>query len=127
MNFSSEEKHEWRTADMVLVPREVVGRLTRPVIASSGDRTNVSTSDLWALADFKEPQTLSLDYYDAGLLSDHGGGNVDWWWDYLRAELGRAHDFYQAQADGASSRPPVIERESSRDERNSKPQDTNNV
>lgn len=35
--------------------------------------------------------------YDAGLLSDFGGGNVDWWWDYLRAELGRAHDFYAHQ------------------------------
>lgn len=32
--------------------------------------------------------------YDAGLLSDHGGGNVEWWQDYIRAELGRAHEFY---------------------------------
>ena len=38
-----------------------------------------------------------LDAYDAGLLSDHGGGNVDWWWDYIRAELERAHDHYQSQ------------------------------
>lgn len=32
--------------------------------------------------------------YDAGLLSDYGGGNVGWWQDYIRAELERAHEFY---------------------------------
>lgn len=35
--------------------------------------------------------------YDAGLLSDYGGGNVEWWQDYIRAELARAHDFYESQ------------------------------
>lgn len=39
----------------------------------------------------------ALDAYDAGLLNDYGGGNVDWWQDYLRAELGRAHDYYAEQ------------------------------
>jgi hypothetical protein len=29
--------------------------------------------------------------YDAGLLNDWGGGNVDWWQDYLRAEIERAN------------------------------------
>ncbi|WP_160119680.1 hypothetical protein [Rhodovarius lipocyclicus] len=38
-----------------------------------------------------------LDAYDAGLLNDWGGGNVERWQDYIRAELGRAHDFYVAQ------------------------------
>jgi len=33
--------------------------------------------------------------YDAGLLNDFGGGNVEWWQDYLRAELGRSEQFYQ--------------------------------
>ena len=35
--------------------------------------------------------------YDAGLLNDFGGGNVDWWQDYLRAEIGRANDFWRDQ------------------------------
>ena len=39
----------------------------------------------------------NLDCYDAGLLSDYGGGNVSWWQDYIRSELGRAHEFYQSQ------------------------------
>ena len=42
---------------------------------------------------------IALDCYDAGLLSDYGGGDVGWWQDYIRSELARAHDFYQSQAD----------------------------
>lgn len=44
-------------------------------------------------------QPINLDAYDAGLLSDFGGGDVSWWQDYLRSELDRAHDHYQAQID----------------------------
>lgn len=36
------------------------------------------------------------DYY-AGLLSDYGGGDVEWWQDYLRAEIGRANDHWREQ------------------------------
>lgn len=52
--------------------------------------------------------------YDAGLLSDFGGGNVEWWQDYIRAELGRAHEFYQSQIaprpsrDDAGQAVPVV-------------------
>ena len=41
------------------------------------------------------------DCYDAGLLNDFGGGNVEWWQDYIRAELARAHDFYASWLPGA--------------------------
>lgn len=47
------------------------------------------------------PADVVLDCYDAGILNDFGGGNVEWWQDYLRAELGNAHDFYQSQIDAA--------------------------
>jgi len=47
------------------------------------------------------PADVVLDCYDAGILNDFGGGNVEWWQDYIRAELGRAHDFYQSQIDAA--------------------------
>ena len=43
---------------------------------------------------------FELDQYDAGYLSDFGGGNVAWWQDYIRAELERAYDFYQSQVNG---------------------------
>jgi hypothetical protein len=35
--------------------------------------------------------------YDAGLLNDYGGGNVEWWQDYIRAELDRSHDYYASE------------------------------
>ncbi len=47
------------------------------------------------------PGDVALDCYDAGILNDFGGGNVEWWQDYIRAELGNAHDFYQSQIDAA--------------------------
>jgi hypothetical protein len=33
--------------------------------------------------------------YDAGLLNDYGGGNIEWWQDYLRAEIGRANEYWR--------------------------------
>lgn len=33
--------------------------------------------------------------YDMGLLNDFGGGDVDWWFDYLRAEIARANDYWR--------------------------------
>ena len=38
-----------------------------------------------------------LDCYDAGLLGGENGFPRDWWHDYIRAELGRAHEFYAQQ------------------------------
>jgi len=46
-------------------------------------------------APVQEP--MALEEYDAGLLNDYGGGNVEWWQDYIRAELGRAYEHYQSQ------------------------------
>lgn len=42
-------------------------------------------------------QQFELSEYDAGLLNDFGGGNVEWWQDYIRAELGRAYEHYHSQ------------------------------
>ncbi len=46
-----------------------------------------------------------LERYDAGSFNDYGGGNVQWWQDYLRAELERAHGFYQDQLDRRAPQP----------------------
>lgn len=35
--------------------------------------------------------------YDCGLINDFGGGDVGWWQDYVRAEIGRANDFWREQ------------------------------
>lgn len=34
--------------------------------------------------------------YDAGLLNDFGGGNVEWWQDYIRAELALSEEHYES-------------------------------
>ena len=34
------------------------------------------------------------DRYDIGLINDFGGGNVEWWQDYIRAEVERANEFH---------------------------------
>ena len=34
------------------------------------------------------------DLYDSGILNDFGGGNVQWWQDYIRAEVNRCNDFH---------------------------------
>jgi hypothetical protein len=48
--------------------------------------------------------------YDAGLLNNFGGGNVEWWQDYLRAEIGRANDFWRDQVSALSQPHPADER-----------------
>lgn len=42
-------------------------------------------------------ETGTVAPYDAGLLNDHGGGDVGWWHDYIRALLAGAHDHYVEQ------------------------------
>lgn len=60
-----------------------------------------------------EGQSVSLAAYDAGYLSNAGGGDVSWWQDYIRAELGRAHEHYQVQHESelAALRAQLAERE----------------
>lgn len=38
-----------------------------------------------------------MDDYDCGLINDWGGGNVEWWQDYIRAEIGRANEHWRTQ------------------------------
>lgn len=41
--------------------------------------------------------------YDAGLLSDFGGGNVDWWHDQIRYQINCANTHGQQQFEAALS------------------------
>lgn len=54
--------------------------------------------------------SVTIDAYDAVCLNDFGGGNVGWWQDYIRSELGAAHDFYQSQIDNYAERVKAGER-----------------
>jgi len=38
--------------------------------------------------------------YDSGLLNDYGGGNVDWWQDYIREEIARCNGYWRDYFEG---------------------------
>lgn len=61
--------------------------------------------DLAALRPTPAPDVVEA--YDAGILNDYGGGDVNWWQDYIRAELERAHEHYQSQFAALSQSPDV--------------------
>jgi hypothetical protein len=48
--------------------------------------------------------------YDAGLLNDFGGGDVGWWQDYLRAEIGRANDHWRAALTAGNAETPDLDK-----------------
>jgi hypothetical protein len=58
-----------------------------------------------------KPAELELEEYDAGLLGYFGGGDVEWWQDYIRDLLGRAHDHYQSQVSAYPPKPAESEAE----------------
>lgn len=71
------------------------------LIADSQITDNSGSGEVYTHPAPGVPADVMLDRYDAGILNDFGGGNVEWWQDYIRAELGHAHDFYQSQIDAA--------------------------
>ena len=83
-------------AGWMLVPIEPSEAMTDATYA--GQHCSDIWRDMIAAAPQLEPvQQFELTEYDAGLLNDFGGGNVEWWQDYIRAELGRAYEHYQSQ------------------------------
>ena len=57
------------------------------------------TSAIAILKDMDGQEPVAKDAmptYDAGLLSNYGGGDVEWWQDYIRAELILANYFYHS-------------------------------
>ena len=46
---------------------------------------------------------LNVDDYDCGLLNDYGGGNVDWWFDYIRYEIDHCNAYWRSHIEAAIS------------------------
>jgi hypothetical protein len=63
-----------------------------------------SRREVAALKAVQEP--VALEEYDAGILGCAGGGDVSWWQDYIRSELGSAYEYYQSQI----TTPPAAKR-----------------
>lgn len=83
---------------------ENAARFRKPTCLQSGTRISgwaYNVSDLWNRLNATPAPVVpaeGLADYDAGLLNDFGGGNVEWWQDYLRAEIGRANEHWRVQA-----------------------------
>ncbi|HHA2676638.1 TPA: hypothetical protein ACOECQ_002762 [Stenotrophomonas maltophilia] len=89
-----------------LGPRQQVGQPIGEIVYSGEGGLQIEFYDGKPLAPMKlyagpAAQAMVLERYDAGLLSDVGGGDTAWWLDYLRSELARAHDHYQHQVNPA--------------------------
>jgi DNA repair exonuclease SbcCD ATPase subunit len=52
-------------------------------------------NDVRAERDELAEAARTLPDYDAGLLNDFGGGDAGWWQDYIRAEIGRANEYWR--------------------------------
>ena len=52
-----------------------------------------------------EKLTARWSTFDAGLLNDYGGGDVEWWWGYVRSLLVTAHEHYAKQFAALSAAP----------------------
>jgi hypothetical protein len=52
--------------------------------------------------------------YDCGLINDYGGGDVSWWQDYVRAEIGRANDHWHEIIDHRDATIARLEAENER-------------
>ena len=42
-------------------------------------------------------QLLDIPDYDSGVLNDYGGGNTQWWQDYIRVEINRCNEYWSEQ------------------------------
>ena len=40
--------------------------------------------------------SFEIQDYDSGYLNDFGGGNVSWWHDYIRAEVGACNEYWRS-------------------------------
>lgn len=47
--------------------------------------------------EIREEKSIEYSNYDPGLLNDYGGGNVEWWHDYIRAEIDRCNEYWRHQ------------------------------
>ena len=50
----------------------------------------------------EQAASIPLDQFDAGLLGDYGGGDINWWQSYIRNLLNEAHEYYISQQENKS-------------------------
>ena len=86
-----EELNEWRTLNGWGGTPEIINDFIK------GQQSRIyAAQEAEEQRDRLTEAARTLPDYDAGLINDFGGGYVEWWQDYLRAEIGRANDYWRA-------------------------------
>jgi len=89
-----EELNEWRTLNGWGGTPEIINDFIK------GQQSRIyAAQEAEEQRDRLTEAARTLPDYDAGLINDFGGGYVEWWQDYLRAEIGRANDYWRAALD----------------------------
>jgi len=62
---------------------------------------NCLSSDFLDVEDTEWEATMIEDIlkepdYDCGLMNDYGGGNVEWWQDYIRTEIDKCNEYWRS-------------------------------
>jgi hypothetical protein len=71
-------------------------RAERDEARETAERYRLEANAMMMQRDTLSEAARTLPAYDSGILNDFGGGYVEWWQDYLRAEIGRANDYWRA-------------------------------
>jgi hypothetical protein len=71
-------------------------RAERDEARETAERYRLEANAMMMQRDMLAEAARTLPDYDAGLLNDFGGGDAGWWQDYIRAEIGRANDYWRA-------------------------------
>ncbi len=74
-------------------------RAERDEARETAERYRLEANAMMMQRDRLAEAARTLPDYDSGILNDFGGGYVEWWQDYLRAEIGRANDYWRAALD----------------------------
>lgn len=108
---AQEAKQYWRASfdkdDVHNAGQKMAALLQELIDAPEPEQPNQSEQNL-EMVNTPAPSVPELEEYDAGALNDFGGGNVGWWQDYIRAELGRAYEFYCGQLSAAPTPAPSV-------------------
>lgn len=100
-------KSSCSVSDLLAISTRMAALLQDLIDAPEPEQPNQSEQHL-EMVNTPAPSVPELEEYDAGALNDFGGGNVGWWQDYIRSELGRAYEFYCGQLSAAPTPAPSV-------------------
>ena len=96
------EKHRKEANGFIKSIAEMVG-IETDVVGFDGIKLSIDDFEeaIRRLRDEPELNNTPLPSdYDAGILGNNGGGNIDWWQDYIREEIARCNGYWRDYFEG---------------------------